>query len=116
MKSDTGIINIGKETTGRWIESEKDGRKRSVCFYANNKPGEANDQTYIGYYHDLNNTDFGCNVALGITHDTVELQVIKAGSGDSASNFRHRSWTHAEFMDLLDKLAESGEVPDALKE
>jgi hypothetical protein len=115
-KKDSGIINVDKNQTGRWVEEEKDGRTRSLCFYSNNREGEANDETYIGYYHDLKNQDFGCNVALGITDTTVQLQIIKAGSKESPSGYKGRSWTHAEFMDLLDKIAESGKVPDALKE
>lgn len=95
---DTGVEIIGANQAGRWIEDVKDGRKRNLHIYMVDH-GMAGDQSYVGYFSDLNKETRGCNLALSIGQETVDLQFVPANRSKPAII---KSIETAKFMDLLD--------------
>jgi len=100
MATDTGVIGCGNRSTGRWIEDQKDGRKRNLHIYLADNGDNSKDQSYIGYFHDLNKPVHGCNFAIAIGKDVVTIQTVKPGS-DSVSI---KDVPVSQFMDILDLL------------
>lgn len=98
MASDTGIMKFDKTGIGRWITDVKDGRSRHLCIIGNDNPGTKDDHSYVGYYHDVNKTTGGCNLAISFSGEAIDIQVIKPGSND----VKFISLTPGEFFDKLE--------------
>jgi len=61
---------------------------------------DVNDQSYLGYFSDLNKPIVACNFAISIGGDVVTIQTLKPGSKD----VQHKNIPLAQFMDILDLL------------
>lgn len=97
---DTGVKVFGANSAGRWVEDVKDGRKRNLHVYMSDN-GSAEDQSYIGYFADVNHETRGCNLALSIGEKTVDLQFVPKDRSKAAVI---KSVPTSDFMDLLDGL------------
>lgn len=99
MATDTGVIGCnGNKEKGRWIEEIKEGRKRNLHIYLADNGNDANDQSYLGYFHDLSKPVVACNFAISIGKDVVTIQTLKPGTDD----VQHKNIPVSQFMDLLD--------------
>ena len=100
---DTGVLGFGtkeKSSAGRWVDDVKDGRKRNLHIYMADNGADENDQSYLGYFHDLNKPVVACNFAISIGGDTVAIQTLKPGTKD----VQIKNIPVAQFMDMLDLL------------
>lgn len=99
---DTGVIGCGTSRTsaGRWVEDSKEGRKRNLHFYLADNGDNSKDQSYLGYFHDLNKEVVACNFAIAINDDVVTIQTLKPGSKD----VKLKNIPISQFMDVLDLL------------
>jgi hypothetical protein len=95
--SDTGVIG-SKSYAGRWVGDVKEGRKRNLHIFMKDHGANENDQSYLGYFSDLNKPVVACNFAISIGGDVVTIQTLKPGSKD----VQHKNIPLAQFMDMLD--------------
>lgn len=103
--NDTGVVGCGtkdKPSAGRWIETNKDGRKRNLHIYLADNGDNKNDQSYLGYFHDLNKAVVACNFAISIGGDCVRIQTLRPGG--LAGEVKIKEIRPEEFMNLLDML------------
>lgn len=104
MPNDTGVLGFGskdKPSAGRWIDNVKEGRKRNLHIYLADQGGNENDQSYLGYFHDLNKV-VACNFAISIAEDVVCIQTLKPGG--KAEDVSIKKIPTSQFMDMLDLL------------
>lgn len=96
MAQDTGVV-LGKKDAGRWVIDHKSGRKRNLFIYMADH-GRAEDQSYIGYYHDEANADTGCSLSVAIGEKEVNLQFVNPKTKAVVI----KSVETSKFMDVLD--------------
>lgn len=101
---DSGVIGCGTQSrpsAGRWVDDEKDGRKRNLHVYLNDQGENVNDQAYFGYFHDLNKV-VACNLAIILEGDSVCIQTLKPGG--TSDDVKIKRIPASKFMDILDLL------------